>query len=101
MVIARREAPTGRPINRFEGPAIEARFKGETFTIQFSQGYRRVHLDADKLAKRKKEDSWAFAIPAAIGMIAVLLIITTGWRRRSAPSPSSCLLWATQRPLSR
>lgn len=60
MVIARREALTGRPISRFEGPAIDARFKGETFTIQFSQGYRRVHLDADELAKRKKEDSRAY-----------------------------------------
>ncbi|MFD1837945.1 hypothetical protein [Paracidovorax cattleyae] len=38
MAIARREAPTGRPIGRSEGPAIEARFKGETFTIQFIPG---------------------------------------------------------------
>ena len=59
MVIARREAPTGRPIGRSEGPAIEARFKGETFTIQSSQGYRRVYLDSDELAKKRKEHSWA------------------------------------------
>lgn len=59
MVIARREAPTGRPVGRSDGPAIEARFKGETFTIQFSQGYRRVYLDSDELAKKRKEHSWA------------------------------------------
>ncbi|WP_213959081.1 hypothetical protein [Variovorax sp. dw_954] len=59
MAIARREAPTGRPISRSEGPAIEARFKGEIFTIQFSQGYRRAYLDADELAKKRKESSWA------------------------------------------
>lgn len=59
MVMARREAPTGRPMGRSEGPAIEVRFKGETFTIQFSQGYRRVHLDSDELAKKRKEQSWA------------------------------------------
>ena len=59
MVIARREAPTGRPMGRSEGPAIEVRFKGETFTIQFSQGYRRVYLDSDELAKKRTEQSWA------------------------------------------
>ena len=58
MMIARREAPTGRPIGRSEGPAIEARFKGETFTIRFSQGYRRVYLDPDELARKRKEQPW-------------------------------------------
>lgn len=59
MVIVRREAPTGRPVGRAEGPSIEARFKGETFTVQFSQGYRRVYLDSDELAMKRKEQSWA------------------------------------------
>lgn len=59
MVIARREAPTGRVTGRSEGPAIEARFKGETFTIHFSQGYRRVYLDSDELAQKRKKQSWA------------------------------------------
>ena len=40
------------------GPAVEAKFKGETFTIKFSQGYRRVQLDAAEVAKLRKERSW-------------------------------------------
>lgn len=59
MVIARREAPTGRAISRSEMPAIEAKLKGEVFKIEFSQGYRRVYLDPDEVAERRKEQSWA------------------------------------------
>lgn len=59
MRIARREAPTGRAISRSEMPAIEAKLKGEVFKIEFSQGYRRVYLDPDEVARRRKEQSWA------------------------------------------
>lgn len=59
MVIARREAEPDRRGVRSEGPAIEARFKGEVFTISFSQGYRRVLLEPEALARKRKEISWA------------------------------------------
>lgn len=57
MVIARRESPVRRQGGQSDGPAIEAKFKGETFTIGFSQGYRRVLLDSAEIAK-KKEEPW-------------------------------------------
>lgn len=59
MEIARREEPKGRAVSRSEGPAIEARFKGETFVVKFSQGYKRIYLDPEELAKKRKESSWA------------------------------------------
>ncbi len=59
MSIAFREAQasprSGEPDRR---PAIEAKFKGETFTIKFSQGYRRTQLSAPEVAKLRKEHSW-------------------------------------------
>lgn len=60
MSIAFREAQA--PARRGDpehGPAVEAKFKGETFTIKFSQGYRRIQLDAQEVAKLRKERSWA------------------------------------------
>lgn len=42
------------------GPGHRGPIQGKTFTIQFSQVHRRVHLDDDELAKRKKEDFWAY-----------------------------------------
>jgi hypothetical protein len=41
------------------GPAVEAKFKGEAFTIKFSQGYRRIQRSAQEMAKLRKEQSWA------------------------------------------
>jgi hypothetical protein len=62
MVIARREATTGRRSrDREDGPAVEAKFKGEVFAIEFSQGYRRVYLDTDELEEKRKKNSWARA----------------------------------------
>lgn len=58
MVIARREASTERKGGQSDGPAVEARFKGEIFGIEFSQGYRRVSLNSADLEKRKKEEPW-------------------------------------------
>jgi hypothetical protein len=59
MVIARREAEPENRRTRTDGPAIEARFKGEIFTISCSQGYRRVFLETEELARKRKEISWA------------------------------------------
>lgn len=59
MVISRREAQAARRGVQPEGPVIEARLKGEVFLISFSQGYRRVTLDAQELAQKRKEISWA------------------------------------------
>jgi hypothetical protein len=60
MSIAFRESqPPDRRGGPERGPAVEAKFKGETFTIKFSQGYRRVQLSAQEVAKLRKENSWA------------------------------------------
>jgi hypothetical protein len=60
MLIAFREAQAAERRGGPErGPAVEAKFKGETFTIKFSQGYRRIQLDAAEVAKVRKEQSWA------------------------------------------
>jgi hypothetical protein len=60
MSIAFREAqPPDRRGGPERGPAVEAKFKGETFTIKFSQGYRRVQLSAPEMTKLRKENSWA------------------------------------------
>lgn len=58
MVIARREASEGHRGSQSTTAAIEARFKGETFAIEFSQGYRRVPLDSTELARKKKLEPW-------------------------------------------
>jgi hypothetical protein len=58
MTIAWREATPERKGGQQDGPAVEARFRGEVFKIEFSQGYRRVSLDAAEVAKKKKEDPW-------------------------------------------
>jgi hypothetical protein len=59
MSIAFREAqPPERRGGPERGPAIEAKFRGETFTIKFSQGYRRIQLGAQEVAKLRKEQSW-------------------------------------------
>lgn len=60
MSIAFREAQA--PVRRGDperGPAVEAKFKGETFTIKFSQGYRRIQLSTQEVTKLRKEQSWA------------------------------------------
>ena len=60
MSIAFRELqPSDRRGGPERGPAVEAKFKGETFTIKFSQGYRRVQLSAPEVVKLRKENSWA------------------------------------------
>ena len=58
MVVAGREASQGHRGGPSIPAAVEARLKGETFTIAFSQGYRRVPVDADELAGKGKAESW-------------------------------------------
>lgn len=58
MLIARRDPPKNGPIGRGDGPVVEARFQGEVLSIEFSQGYRRVYLDAVELAKKRKAHSY-------------------------------------------
>ena len=57
--IAHRTAGTDRVHRNSEEPAIVMQFKGEALAFSFSEGYRRVRLDAAEFAKRKKESSWA------------------------------------------
>ncbi|MDP9975262.1 hypothetical protein J2W39_006551 [Variovorax paradoxus] len=59
MTIARREASVGRFSRQADEAAVEMRFKGETLTFSFSEGYRRIRLDAAEIARRKKESPWA------------------------------------------
>lgn len=61
VVIAYREARTQSQPRTDRGPAVEATFEGETFTIRFFQGYRRVELPAKELAALRKERGWASA----------------------------------------
>ena len=58
MPIAFREAqPPERHGGPERGPAVEAKFKGETFTIKFSQRSRPAERAGG--AKLRKENSWA------------------------------------------
>ncbi len=60
MSLAYREAQASvRRGGPEHGPAVEAKFKGEIFTIKFSQGYRRTQLGAQEMAKLRKEHAWA------------------------------------------
>jgi len=59
MTIAKREATEERSSQPSKGPAVEMRFKGETLTCRFSEGYRRVRLSPAEFAKKKQESSWA------------------------------------------
>lgn len=59
MTIVRRDASSSRLSGQTDAPAVEMRFKGETLTFSFSEGYRRIRLDAAEIARRKKESSWA------------------------------------------
>lgn len=57
--IAHRTASTDRSYRSPEAAAVVMQFKGEVLTFGFSEGYRRVRLDAAEFAKRKKESSFA------------------------------------------
>lgn len=59
MVIARREQTEDRSSRTARDPAIEATFNGETLTLSFSEGYRRIRLSATELEKTRREHSWA------------------------------------------
>ena len=58
MVVSRREASVGHRGSQSIPAAIEATLKGETFTIEFTQGYRRVLLDSTEIARKKKTEPW-------------------------------------------
>ena len=58
MVISRRDESEGHRGNRSIPAAIEACMKGETFTIEFTQGYRRVLLDSAEIARKKRAELW-------------------------------------------
>lgn len=58
MVIAWREVSAERKGDQPGDATVEASFKGEAFSIEFSQGYRRVSLDSAEIAKKKKEEPW-------------------------------------------
>lgn len=59
MAIARREQTEERSSRTARDPAIEATFGGETLTLSFSEGYRRIRLSAAELEKKRREHSWA------------------------------------------
>lgn len=59
MVIARREQTEERTSGTARDPAIEATLNGETLTLSFSEGYRRIRLPTAELEKKRREHSWA------------------------------------------
>lgn len=61
MAIAYRAARAQSQSRTDRGPAVEAAFQGEAFTIRFFQGYRRVELPAKEVAALRKERGWASA----------------------------------------
>lgn len=61
MTIAYRAARAQSQSGTERGPAVEAAFQGETFTIRFFQGYRRVELSAKEVAALRKDRGWATA----------------------------------------
>ena len=58
MVIARRDASERHRGGQSIPAAVEASLKGETFSIEFSQGYQRVPVGLSELAKKKKAEPW-------------------------------------------
>lgn len=44
--------------DRNEGTRVEASMAGESMSFVFTEGYRRERLDANELARLKKEQSW-------------------------------------------
>lgn len=57
--IARREGTQDRSHQRTVEPAVLMQFKGEVLAFRFTEGYRRVRVDAAELARRKKDHGWA------------------------------------------
>lgn len=58
MVISRRDASEGHRGSQSIPAAIEARLNEEAFTMEFTQGYRRVLLDSAEIANKKKTEPW-------------------------------------------
>ncbi|SOY54115.1 hypothetical protein CBM2588_A40050 [Cupriavidus taiwanensis] len=59
MTILRLDEDHRQTSRRPESPSTEMRFKGESLTFKFSEGYRRVRLTPSELAEKKKESPWA------------------------------------------
>jgi hypothetical protein len=59
LKIARQESAEASYARRRSGPAIEMKLGDETFSISFSEGYRRIRLSPSEVAEKRKESSWA------------------------------------------
>ncbi|WP_144160667.1 hypothetical protein [Paraburkholderia sp. BCC1885] len=59
MKIVRLENTEATYARHRSGPAIEMRLGDETFSLKFSEGYRRIRLFPAEVAEKRKESSWA------------------------------------------
>lgn len=84
MVIARRDASQGHRGGRSISAAIEASLKGETFTIEFSQGYRRVPVDAAELARKRKAEPWTGNFECRVSEKLTFSILGTEYEARKS-----------------
>jgi hypothetical protein len=59
MTIARLDKTEAIYAQRHSGPVIEMRLGDETFSLKFSEGYRRIRLSPSEVAEKKKKTPWA------------------------------------------
>jgi hypothetical protein len=59
MKIVRLESTEARYARRRSESVVEMRMGDETFSLKFSEGYRRIRLSPSEVAKKRKEWSWA------------------------------------------
>jgi hypothetical protein len=57
--IVRLENTAAKYARRRSKPVIEMRLGDETFSLKFSEGYRRIRLSPAQVAEKRKESSWA------------------------------------------
>ena len=59
MKIVRLENTEATYARRRSEPVIEMRLGEETFSLKFSEGYRRIRLSPPEVAEKRRESSWA------------------------------------------
>jgi hypothetical protein len=59
MKIVRLENTEATYARRRSEPVIEMKLGDETFSLKFSEGYRRIRLSPSEVAEKRKDSSWA------------------------------------------
>jgi hypothetical protein len=59
MKIVRLENTEATYARHRSGPVVEMRLGDETFSLKFSEGYRRIRLSPSEVAEKRKDSSWA------------------------------------------